>query len=118
MVEVSIPGSTRFYTVEVRDRSGYDGNLPGFAIIIHEVNYGRQEPAWLVDLEDVANGGDAGAMWTPGECFVDAPNEISICVDSVTTEGFRVEIGYGDWGGVFGDGFESGSTGFWGAAVQ
>ena len=106
MVKVQIPGSSRFYTVEVRDQFGYDVGLPGFAVIIHEVNYGRQEPAWLVDVENVSNGADAGAMWLPGECFEDAPNEILICVESVTTEGYRVKIGYGDWYMVFDDGFE------------
>jgi len=113
MVKVMIPGSTRFYTIEVRDRFGYDGNLPGFAVILHEVNTGRQEPAWLIDLVDPNNGGDAGAMWMPGECFEDAPNEISICVESVTTEGYSVRVGYGDWGGIFDDGFEAGNLGAW-----
>jgi len=119
MVKVSIPGTPWFYTVEVRDRSGYDGNLPGFAVIIHEVNYGREEPAWLVDVDDdLDNGGDAGAMWVPGECFVDAPHEIFICVDSILTEGYRVEIGYGDWGGIFDHGFEAGTTVGWGMVVD
>jgi hypothetical protein len=112
MVTVQIPGTSRFYTVEVRDRVGYDGNLPGNAVILHEVNYGRSEPAWLVDLEDPANGGDAGAMWLPGECYVDG-DDISICVVSATTEGFRVEVGYGDYNAIFRDGFEDGTTGGW-----
>ena len=113
MVRVQIPGSSRFYTVEVRDLVGYDGNLPGFAVIIHEVDGSRQEPAWLVDVDNPANGGDAGAMWLPGECFDDAANEIIICVDSVTTEGYRVEVGYGAWDVLFGDDFESGNTSQW-----
>ncbi len=114
MVKVPIPGSSRFYTVEVRDRFGYDGSLPGFAVIIHEVDFAHgQEPAWLVDVEDVSNGADAGAMWLPGECFEDAPNEILICVESVTTEGYRVKIGYGDWYMIFDDGFENGTSSAW-----
>ena len=118
MVQVQIPGSSRFYTVEVRDRVGYDGNLPGFAVILHEVDQGRQEPAWLIDIEDPDNGGDDGAMWLPGECFDDAANEILICVDSVTTEGYRVEVGYGDGYFVFTDGFESGDTSGWTSATH
>ena len=113
MVKVPIPGSPIFYTIEVRDRVSYDGNLPGFAVILHEVNPGRTEPAWLVDIEDLPNGGDAGAMWVPGECFEDVSNEITICVESVTTEGYTVRVGYGDWGGVFDDGFEAGNLGAW-----
>ncbi len=117
MVKVQIPGSSRYYTIEVRDQFGYDINLAGFAVIIHEVDHGRQEPAWLVDIENASNGADAGAMWLPGECFEDTPNEILICVESVTTEGYRVKIGYGDWYMVFDDGFNDGTLGAW-SSVQ
>jgi hypothetical protein len=118
MAKVQIPGSSRFYTIEVRDRFGYDGSLPGFAVILHEVDFGRQEPAWLVDADDPANGADAGAMWLPGECFEDVGNEILICVESVTTEGYTVKVGYGDWGGVFEDGFEDGTSDAWSSVVN
>jgi len=118
MVQVMIPGSSGFYTIEVRDRVGYDGNLEGFAVILHEVNPGRQEPAWLVDPDFTDNGRGPGAMWLPGECFEDIANEILICVDSVTTEGYRVEVGYGDWGSIFTDGFESGGTDAWDNVLQ
>lgn len=118
MVKVEIPGSSRYYTIEVRDLVGYDDHLPGFAVILHEVDNYRQEPAWLVDIDNVSNGADAGAMWLPGECFDDTANEISICVLSVTTEGYRVQVTYGDVGLVFKDGFESGSDSAWSNLVQ
>lgn len=118
MVTVAIPGSSRFYTIEVRDLAGYDGNLPGFAVILHEVDLSRQEPAWLVDPVDPSNGADAGAMWLPGECFDDVANEILICVESVTTEGYTVRVGYGDWYFLFEDDFESGGTSAWNAIVN
>ncbi len=118
MVKVQIPGSSSFYTIEVRDRTSYDGNLPGFAVILHEVDLGRQEPAWLMDDDDPDNGADAGAMWLPGECFEDAANEILICVESVTTEGYTVRVAYGDWGGVFEDGFEDGSPDAWSSVAN
>ena len=118
MVKVEIPGSSSFYTVEVRDLVGYDGNLPGFAVILHQVVPGRQEPAWLVDLENPSNGADAGAMWLPGECFDDAGNEIMICVGSPTTEGFTVEVFVGTEYFILRDGFESGTTGAWSSVVQ
>ncbi len=117
MVTVAISGTSRFYTIEVRDQFGYDGDLPGFAVILHEVDQSRQEPAWLVDLEDPSNGADAGAMWLPGECYDDAPNEILICVESVTTEGYTVTVAYGDWYVLFGDDFEAGNTSAWSATT-
>ena len=87
-------------------------------MIIHEVYTGRSEPAWLVDADNVTNGADAGAMWLPGECYDDAANEILICVQSVTTEGFTVAVGYGDWGGVFIDGFDDGTLGAWSQVID
>ena len=68
-------------------------------------------------LPHPGNGGDDGAMWLPGECFDDTANEILICVDSVTTEGYRVEVGYGDGYFIFRDGFESGDTTAWSQTV-
>ncbi len=114
MVTVAVPGSSRFYTIEVRDLAGYDGNLPGFAVILHDVDYAHgSAPAWLVDPDQSDHGDGPGAMWLPGECFDDVANEILICVESVTTEGYTVSVGYGDWYVVFGDGFETGGTSAW-----
>jgi hypothetical protein len=113
LITVQIPDSSMHYTVEVRDLAGYDARLPGFAVVIHEVDVGRKEDAWLVDPIDPANGADDGARWVPGECFVDEPNEIEICVQSVTTEGFIVRVSYGATGVLFSDGFESGGDGSW-----
>jgi hypothetical protein len=112
MIRVDISGSSRYYTVEVRDQVGYDGNLPGFAVIIHEVYTGRTEPAWLVDPVNTADGADDGAMWVVGECFEDVANDISICVDGVATEGYVVTVvNAADI--VFLDGFESGTPDSW-----
>jgi len=115
LVTVQIPDSTKYYTVEVRDLSGYDGALPDFAVVIHEVWPSRKEEAWLVDPVNPANGADEGAMWRVGECFEDAANEIDICVQSVITEGFTVQVFYGDTANIFTDGFEGGGTGVWSA---
>ncbi len=113
LVTVQIPDSTMYYTVEVRDRAGYDGSLPDFAVVIHEVWPSRKEEAWLVDPVNPDNGADEGAMWRVGECFEDVANEIEICVQSATTEGFTVQVFYGDTGKIFTDGFEGGGTGDW-----
>jgi M6 family metalloprotease-like protein len=113
LVTIQIPSSSSFYTLEVRDQQDYDGNLPGFAVVIHEVDTTRKEDAWLVDPVAPSNGADEGAMWRVGECFEDEPNEIEVCVQAVTTEGFEVQISYGDVGSIFDDGFESGSTTIW-----
>jgi hypothetical protein len=119
MVKVPVPGSSSFYTVEVRDLEGYDGNLPGFAVIIHDVDSAHgSAPAWLVDPDEADNGAGPGAMWLPGECFEDVPNEILICVESVTTEGYTVKVGYGNWGGVFEDDFDDGTLGAWSSVTN
>jgi len=113
LVTIQIPDSSRYYTLEVRDLVEYDGELPGFAVIIHEVDASRQQDAWLVDSVDPKDGADEGAMWRVGECFEDVPNQIEVCVQSVTTEGFDIRVSYGGAGDLFHNGFESGDTTAW-----
>ena len=93
MAQIPIQGSaTRFYTVEARQKVGYDAGLPGEAVIVHEVDITRGNPAHVVDVDNNGNTGDAGAMWTVNERFVDAANGISVSVDSSTPTGFVVTI--------------------------
>jgi len=93
MVQIPINGSsTHYYTVEVRRQTGYDVKLPGQAVIIHEVDLYRSRPAWVVDADGNGNTGDAGAMWTVGEVFRDAANQISVSVVYSTSMGFSVHI--------------------------
>ena len=112
VARLPIPGSNRYYTVEVRKRiGGYDGNLPGNAVIIHEVVPGRSEPSWAYDAQvPPANfGNNPGTMFTVGESFLDAAEEIQINIISETTDGFVIEIDRdGPEPGLdFDDGFET-----------
>jgi M6 family metalloprotease-like protein len=92
MAQIPIGGSnTYFYTVEARRLTGYDAKLPGAAIIIHEVNTARNEPAWIVDPNGTPSS-DASAMWVVGETYTDVANNISVRVDSATATGFVVTI--------------------------
>ena len=94
MVKIPIPGSnTRFYTVEARRRTGYDAQLPGDGVIIHEVNTTRYEaPAHVIDIDNNGGTGDAGAMWTTGEIFRNNTSKIAVAVLATTATGFRVHI--------------------------
>ncbi|MGD8794660.1 MAG: PKD domain-containing protein, partial [Anaerolineae bacterium] len=93
LVQVPIdPSGTRFYTAEARRWQGYDVKLPGQAVIIHEVDIYRSRPANVIDADGNGNTGDAGAMWLPGETFVDATEGITIHVLSATTTGFVIGI--------------------------
>jgi M6 family metalloprotease-like protein len=88
--------SNHFYTLEVRQPAGnpinYDKWLPGFAVIIHDIDVSRQEPAIVIDQDGDCNTGDAGAMYTAGEVFTDAVNGITVTIDSVTETGYIVTI--------------------------
>jgi M6 family metalloprotease-like protein len=97
MAQIPIGGSsTHFYTVEARRKTGYDVKLPGQAVIIHDVDTKRNDtlkiPAHVVDADGNGNTGDAGAMWTVGETFLDSANSISVTVVSATATGFQVTI--------------------------
>jgi hypothetical protein len=93
MVEIPINGSsTNFYTVEVRQKSGYDVKLPGKAVIIHHVDTTRSRPAYVVDSDNNGKTGDAGAMWVVGETFSDGANGVLVKVLGETADGFSVQI--------------------------
>ncbi|MDW8110787.1 MAG: hypothetical protein RMJ96_04200 [Candidatus Bipolaricaulota bacterium] len=107
MARIPIPNSSQFYTVEARRLTGYDGNLPGEAIIIHHVDAARSSDAWVVDADGDLDGDcdgadsncdpdDAGARWLPGETFLDAANNIRVQVNALTATGFSVTITYGN----------------------
>lgn len=95
MAILPIEGTSSFYTVETRARvAPYDSNLPSNAVVIHEIDPGRREPAWLVDVDSPPNnyGDGPGVMWTVGETFEDPANQISVTVNRETAEGFEVTI--------------------------
>lgn len=93
MAQIAINKSgTRFYTVEVRKLTGYDVKLPGFAVVIHQVDTTRDRPAQVIDSDGNGNTGDAGAMWTTGETFSDATIGLSVAVNAQTTNGYSVTI--------------------------
>lgn len=117
MAHIAISGG-RYYTVEVRSRPApYDVNLPGSAVILHEVNPLRSEPAWLVD-PTAADGGDGeGGMWRLGECFEDSAEAVRVCVDAQAGESFVVSIIKGLGVPLFADGFETGNTAAWSLTV-
>ena len=97
MAKIPIGGSsTHFYTVEVRRWAGYDVKLPAQAVILHEVDTGRLNPAHVVDADGNGNTGDAGARWDVGETFTDGANGVSVHIDSGTSSGFVVTISLGD----------------------
>jgi M6 family metalloprotease-like protein len=97
MAQIPIPNTTnRFYTVELRIQTGYDTWVPGNGVIIHDVLTTRSSPALVVDPDNNSNPNDAGAMWTPGETFTDAANQISVAVLSLTTTSATVVITSGD----------------------
>ena len=90
-------GDLTFYTVEARRFIGYDSQVPGEAVVIHDVNTavgGRR--ARVVDGDTGnTNPNDAGSMWLPGETFTDAARAVSVQVNASTAMGFQVTITVG-----------------------
>lgn len=98
MVKVPVSGTNQYYTVEVRKRIGnYDGDVPSDVVIIHHVVPGRTEPSWSVDMDEPpANFADnEGTMFRAGETLSDEAENISITIQSETTNGFVVTIDRG-----------------------
>jgi M6 family metalloprotease-like protein len=97
MVTLNYPGqTTRYFTVEVRKRTGnYEANLAGNAVIIHEVQTGRSEPAWSMDADKPAanRANNEGSMFKVGERWVSADRQFCVAVKSETADGFVLDIG-------------------------
>lgn len=81
--------TTQFTTVEFRRRIGYDVKLPGDAVIIHEVDMIRTDPAWVT-----GTNGAAGAMRLAGSVYT-VPNSggVTVTVNAITTTTASVTIG-------------------------
>jgi M6 family metalloprotease-like protein len=76
------------YSVEARRLVGYDGHLPGDAVVLHRI----QGSATVVDVDNNGDPNDAGAQWTVGETFTDAANGIKMTVNAMTATGFQITI--------------------------
>lgn len=85
--------STNYYTVEVRNRIGYDTKLVSDAVIIHEVDTSRSRPAYIVDIDNNGDTADGGAIWDVGETFFDGDNNICVRIVAKTGSSYTVQIG-------------------------
>ena len=94
MAQIPIGESTtNFYTVEARLFAGYDDGIPDEAIVIHKVDTTREDRlAQVVDVDNNGDPNDAGAMWTVGEIFTDAENNLQVSIDAAYETGYRVTI--------------------------
>lgn len=81
-----------FYTVEARMFNGYDINVPGEAVVIHQVDLNRSPQVLVVDTDGNGDPNDAGAMWTIGETFSDLTNGIWVSVLDGDVTSFTVQI--------------------------
>jgi hypothetical protein len=90
MLSATITGTSRFLTLEARKRFGYDVQLAGDAVIIHDVDTTRQRPAFVVDVDGNGNTGDEGAMFRVGESYTQ--NGIYAHVDAAAAAGFQVSV--------------------------
>ena len=94
MAQIPIGDSpTDFYTVETRLFAGYDDEIPDEAVVIHKVDTTREDRlAQVVDVDNNGDPNDEGAMWTVGEIFTDAENNLQISIDAAYETGYRVTI--------------------------
>ena len=94
MAQIPIGESpTDFYTVEARLFTGYDDGIPDEAIVIHKVDTTLEDRlAQVVDIDNNGDPNDEGVMWTGGEIFTDAENDIQISIDAAYASSYRVTI--------------------------
>jgi M6 family metalloprotease-like protein len=94
MARIPITGApNRSFTVEARLAQGdYEQGLGSpAAVIVHEIDSTRADPAWVIDSDNDGDTLDVFARLTAGESFSGAGN-ITVRVVSRLATGFEVEI--------------------------
>lgn len=87
--------SSRYYTVEVRKRTGnYENRLAGDAVIIHSVDTSRREPAWSIDADTppANRANNEGSMFKVGESWTSPDLMFRVSVQSATADGFVLRV--------------------------
>lgn len=84
-------GNTSTYTtVEMRHRQGFDAKLPGDAVLIHEVNTARIEPAYvqgtIIQTGNGPSDGTTGAEFTDGMTYTVPGAGVTITVQSISAD--------------------------------
>jgi len=97
-------GRQVFYTIEARDNTGvghYDEGLPGTAVIVHQIDMSRDEPAWILydttgNSQPSTYSATENDMWKVGET-IRLPGA-SVAVTGRTRDGFNlfIQTGLGD----------------------
>ncbi|MFH1277282.1 MAG: hypothetical protein ABIK65_02745 [Candidatus Eisenbacteria bacterium] len=113
----------KYYTVETRRFTGYDACVPAEAAVIHEVQPGRREPAWMIDYDGDGDPYDGGSYFVAGEALSDPGDGIVITVNgedgnssvvTLTNMGRSTVFVNGSFGG-----YESGSaTNPWNTMIE
>jgi len=96
MITLSFPGTaSRYYTVEARRVGGtYETDMPGNAVVVHEVQTGRREPAWSqdADVPPATYSNNEGSMFKVGETWIAPDRSFRVTVLSATANGFEVRV--------------------------
>lgn len=118
LIELPIPSAPgKYWTVETRDLTGlYDAHLPGHAVVVHQIDPGRGEPAWCYDSATPPDGqaDSESVMYRVGEVFASPTDAAFVSVDAETADGFAVTV-YSGVGVLFLDNFEVGGFSRWSA---
>lgn len=98
----------KYFTLEARRQSGYDAGIPGNGVLIHEVDqrgfktkgllfFDPNEPtALVVDSDGDNDVNDGGAMFVPGEWYVDDSCQFLVEVVSQSSERYQVRVDNSD----------------------
>ena len=99
VVKVMTSGASKYYTIEVREKVGYDQGLPPtVGVIIHYVDETLSDWNAQVVLPPsgtVCGAGcsdTSGAAWQVGQTFISSANSIKIVIKSATSSSFMVDI--------------------------
>jgi M6 family metalloprotease-like protein len=90
MAKIPTGSDSDYFSIEARQRVGFDGNLIGDSIVIHDILTDRGEN---VELMDPYTGANLGKMiWQVGDIWVSPFGGITVKVDAKTATGFKITV--------------------------
>ncbi|HET6603065.1 MAG TPA: hypothetical protein VFG21_02460 [Xanthomonadaceae bacterium] len=95
LVQYDVDAPWRTLAIDARStRTFEDAELPDKAVILHQVDTTRREPAWSVDTDQVVSdvSDNEGSMFRVGERYRSADKLLTVEILGQSATGFEVEV--------------------------
>ena len=89
---VPIGATNTYYTVELRQKVGFDAGIPAEGVLINKYDESNAATFLTLDRDGDGDVNDATSVWEAGQTFYDRTNQIGITVNSIAGTAASVTI--------------------------